>query len=75
MWKTEEKGHSLVRVDRLELDSFISVHPPTRRAAAVEVLLDVVPAELTDLQRESVRYLAVALEEQKGSPGNRKDKA
>ncbi len=46
----EEKGDSLLRVDGLELDCLISVRPPARRAAAVEVLLDVVPAELADLQ-------------------------
>ena len=47
----EEKGDSLFRVDRLELYGLISVLPPARRASAIEVLLDVVPAELADLQR------------------------
>ena len=50
-------GHedSLLLVDRLELDGLISVLPPARRASAVEVLLDVVPAELADLQRAAPR--------------------
>ena len=47
----EEMGDSLLRVDRLELHGLISVLPPARRATAVEVLLDVVPAELADLQK------------------------
>ena len=41
---------SLFRVDRLELNRLIGVLSPARRAAAVEVLLDVVPAELADLK-------------------------
>ena len=51
----EEMGDSLLRVDRLELHGLISVLPPARRATAVEVLLDVVPAELADLQRAAPR--------------------
>ena len=40
-----EKENSLFRINGLELDCLISVLPPARRAPAVEVLLDVVPAE------------------------------
>ena len=52
----EEKGDSLFRVDRLELYGLISVLPPTRRATAVEVLLDVMPAELADLQKFACKW-------------------
>jgi hypothetical protein len=48
------EGYSLFRIDRLELNRIISVLPPTRRAAAVEVLLDVVPAELANLKTSTV---------------------
>ena len=45
-----EKENSLFRINGLELDCLISVLPPARRAPAVEVLLDVVPAELAYLR-------------------------
>ena len=45
----DENGYSLLRVDGLELHRVVGVLPPARRAAAVEVLLDVVPTKLADL--------------------------
>lgn len=41
--------HSLLLVDRLELNSFIAVLSTTSGATAVEVLLDMVPAKPTYL--------------------------
>ena len=44
-----EKGHALLSGDGLELYGVVGVHPSAGGAALVEVLLDMVPAEPTDL--------------------------
>jgi hypothetical protein len=38
-----------------ELDSVVCVYPPTRGAAPVEVLLDMMPAKATNLTQTMVR--------------------
>lgn len=48
-WAGKWTGDLLVRLDRLELDGRVIVRGPTRRTAVVQVLLDVVIAETTDL--------------------------
>ena len=42
----------LLLVDWLELNSFVCVLSPARRAFAVEVFLDMMPTEATDLSRD-----------------------
>lgn len=45
----EARGNVLVRLDRLELDGRVVVRGSARRTAVVQILLDVVIAEATDL--------------------------
>jgi hypothetical protein len=45
--------HALLLVDWLELNSFVCVLSPARRAFAVEVFLDMMPTEATDLSGDS----------------------
>jgi hypothetical protein len=44
-----EEIHALLVVDRLELNGFGCVLSPTCRTPSVEIFLDVMPTETTDL--------------------------
>ena len=45
--------HALLLLDWLELNSFIRVLSPTRGTSSVEVFLDVMPTETTDLSGDN----------------------
>jgi hypothetical protein len=46
----DRRLHSLLSCHGLELDAFISIDSTACRTPLVQVLLDVVPAETTDLE-------------------------
>jgi len=48
-----QKGLSLLRRNGDELDPFLGVRSPTRRTETIQVFLDMVPAESTDLRAET----------------------
>lgn len=69
--------NALFSLERGELDGIIVVYFSTGGTAAVEVLLDVVPTEATNLE-ETVRYCDIHRKWSKCggcTPGSRKDKA
>jgi len=51
---TKNEVHALLLVDGLELDSVVRVLSPACGASAVQVFLDVVPTETTDLRADFV---------------------
>lgn len=52
------KVHALLLVDGLELDSVICILSPTCGASTVEVFLDVMPTETTDLSGVAVLVIS-----------------
>lgn len=67
--------HILLLVDRLELNGFVCVLSPARRAFAVEVFLDMMPTEATDLSRDPTSVTSGGVSAEKTEPDNHRCRA
>jgi hypothetical protein len=65
----------LLRIDRLELNSFICIIPPACGAPAVEVFFDVMPTETTDLSRATGLAIYNRMDKLGMEPDNHKGRA
>ena len=69
VYQTKKKDCVLVRVNWFEFYSFISINPPARGTTLVQVFLDMVPAEATNLFYINYLYKTSIYEV---LPGNRR---